>query len=160
MRNGWLLASDSALGNECAVSFCRASGHGGQKVNKTSSAVRLVHRPTGIEARSSESRSQLENRKHAFSRLRMEIAFRVRETPDPAFRIEPPASVHGNSYPLWAACVLDFFEANGWKLSESAAALGVSGSRLARLVFRDPALWRTVLERRAAIGLSPLGTPE
>lgn len=42
--------------------FIRARGRGGQKVNKTACCVRLLHRPTGIEVRCEESRSQASNR--------------------------------------------------------------------------------------------------
>lgn len=42
--------------------FIRGSGKGGQKVNKTSSCVQLIHRPSGIEIRCQKTRSQADNR--------------------------------------------------------------------------------------------------
>jgi len=49
--------------------FVRGSGPGGQKINKTSSTVWLRHRPTGVEVRCQEGRSQAENRAAAWLRL-------------------------------------------------------------------------------------------
>ena len=50
-------------------SFVRGSGSGGQKINKTSSCVQLSHRPSGLEVKVQEARSQALNRFFARRRL-------------------------------------------------------------------------------------------
>jgi len=50
------------LEQDLAEHFIRGSGKGGQKINKTSSCVQLVHQPSGIEIRCQQTRSQADNR--------------------------------------------------------------------------------------------------
>jgi peptide chain release factor 1 len=55
-------------------STCRASGSGGQHLQKTDSSVQVVHRPTGVTVRIQSERSQHRNRATALAELRARLA--------------------------------------------------------------------------------------
>ena len=72
------LASLGVREEDLDESFVRSSGPGGQNVNKTSTCVVLLHRPTGVRVRCQETRSQAMNRFLARRRLADEIERRAR----------------------------------------------------------------------------------
>src|SRR3954470_837064 len=65
--------SDDELLRECEVDTFRSSGPGGQHVNKTESAVRLRHTPSGVVVTSQEERSQHRNKAICLEKLRKKI---------------------------------------------------------------------------------------
>jgi protein subunit release factor B len=65
--------ADEALLAECEVQTFRSSGPGGQSVNTTDSAVRLVHGPTGVRVSCQDERSQLRNKQICVKRLREKL---------------------------------------------------------------------------------------
>jgi len=82
-RKQWTDLTDDQLLAQCDVDTYRASGPGGQKRNKTSSAVRLRHAPSGLLVIAEESRSQHENKARALKRLRRVLFLELREPADP-----------------------------------------------------------------------------
>lgn len=73
---------------EVVVQVFRASGPGGQHVNKTESALRLTHLPSGVVVTSQDSPSQHRNRETAFERL-LERLVRLNHVPKKRVKTRP-----------------------------------------------------------------------
>src|SRR5437764_3208099 len=135
-RAAWASLSDEQLLAQCAVDTYRASGPGGQKRNKTSSAVRVRHPPTGLVVIAEESRSQHENRARALRRLRQALYLSIRDPLPAVVPVEMTAALSragrldlGRKDPrFWPAVgvVLDALDAHAARVAEAAEALGVS----------------------------------
>src|SRR4051794_28017437 len=146
-RAAWTDLTDAQLLAQCAVDTYRASGPGGQKRNKTSSAVRIRHLPTGLIVIAEESRSQHENRAKALRRLRQALFLELRDDLGPNLSTELVAkhpdyalarSADGrldlgrNDPRFWPAAgvVLDVLLALGASVRDAAATLGISTANL------------------------------
>jgi hypothetical protein len=171
LRGDYLLASDDALIGQCEVDRYRASGPGGQHRNKTESAVRLRHKPSGITAIGEDSRSQAENKLHAVRRLRQAIALGVREPVElDGYAASPrlAALVRGGTAPLgaktrltgefWAAIaeLLDLLVAGELEIAATAQRLGITTGALSKLVLHDDHIARAVNDLRRSRNLRPL----
>jgi peptide chain release factor len=80
-KSGALVLRMEQLGireDDIVESFIRGSGSGGQKVNKTSSCVQLLHKPTGIEVKCQRERSQAMNRFFARRELCDRVEARIK----------------------------------------------------------------------------------
>jgi hypothetical protein len=148
-----LLSLDEAtLERQCTFSAFRTRGPGGQKRNKTASAARLIHDPTGLVSQCNDFRSQAANRRRALHRLRFRIAADLRTPLDPRGYEPPPwliamrneGRLTGNTknpdYARIAGHALDVLEATGARLSAAAALLGVPTSNLVRILDAEPAI--------------------
>ena len=153
-RHAMLTAEDDVLLRDCDLIMQKGMGNGGQKINKTSSSVRLRHRPTGIAVSANEERSQFRNRHIALRKLRYEIAMQMRadDFSGEAFACLPPPSPsnHARLIP-WAAALFDRLAASDFDLAKTAALCGVSSSQLEHTLRKYPQLWRCFSEARNRI---------
>jgi hypothetical protein len=173
-RRSWAELTDSQLLAQCAVDTYRASGPGGQKRNKTSSAVRLRHTPSGLLVIAEESRSQHENKAKALVRLRQALYLELREPvpeqarcpggladhPDwQAAHQDQRIVIRGVKDPrFWPAVglVLDVLVAAESRVSDAAEWLGVTTGQLVDLLQLEEKVWQQANQIRARFGQKPL----
>ena len=94
---------DAELLRRCRCEACRGTGPGGQKRNKTSSAVRLTHLDSGIAVVDDATRSQHLNLANALRKLRLELSVAlpapIAAPPQPP--LEPVPRTHSAAHALW-----------------------------------------------------------
>ena len=158
-RNEWLRSDDDVLFSQCRCEFYKATGKGGQKRNKTSSAVRLTHFASKVAVTAADRRSQHENRIIALKKLRYQISLSCRCQFVFDSRQDFKMSIKNPKYFLLVAYLLDALADCNWELKSSAVILKISGSKLVKLLYRDHILWQLVNSKRENLGLSKLKSP-
>jgi RF-1 domain len=171
-RDAWTSLEDDQLLRQCDVDTYRASGPGGQKRNKTSSAVRLRHLPSGLIVIAEESRSQHENKAKALRRLRQALYLKLRR-PRPEDKTDKPAApreiaaaknaagrldVGRKDARFWpaAGCVLDAMDAAQARVHDAAVALGVTTGNLLAFLQIEGKVWEHANILRQRHGQKPL----
>lgn len=165
MRRQWTDLNDAQLLSQCEVDTYRASGPGGQKRNKTSSAVRLRHLPSGLIVIAEESRSQHENKAKAQKRLRQAFYLKIREPAPAQGLLDKPELVQaktpggrldlGRKDPrFWptAGLALDVLEINEGRVSAAAEQMGISTGNLIDFLQVEPKVWEQVNQMRVRFG--------
>jgi len=173
-RATWGILSDAQRLAQCEVDTYRASGPGGQKRNKTSSAVRLRHTPTGLLVIAEESRSQHENKAKCLVRLYQSLFLHLRDPLPLPMQLTAALAEHPDFSParstdgrlhlgvkdprFWPAVgvVLDGLTAATGQVSTVADWLGTSTANVIDFLQTDPKVWQEANRVRAACGLKGL----
>ena len=149
---------------QCRIDTYTASGPGGQKRNRTYSAVRITHYETGLSVIAEESRSQAENRQKAIRRLKKSIALEIRsqgpEIPWGIRKIFQKDNLNLNRknllYPVFCAMVLDCIYMAKGKTADSSNLLDITTGKLNKLLSKDHELLNAANCLREHFQLKPL----
>ena len=149
----------------CDITFGRSSGPGGQHRNKVDTGVRIVHQPSGVEARATERREQRVNRSKAIFRLRLKLAQQLR-CPSGRDSHKPstlwvsrrqgtkfPINSHHKDYPAVLSEALDVIVARKFDVAGAAGVLGISMSQLTKLIRHQRSALARVNHGRETVGL-------
>ncbi len=148
----WLFLRDEEFLKYVSISVFKASGRGGQKVNKTSSAVRMVFEPLNVEVTCQKYRKQTENKVSALRKLKKNVALHASSWPsDDVFAIclqYVKNGLHINRKNrdislIYALIVALFCNFNG-DHKKVAVQLGVTPSRLVKFLAEDKLLLNKV----------------
>jgi hypothetical protein len=163
-----LILQDDGLLKECLVSHFQASGPGGQKRNRVYSAVRLKHRPSGLDVTASEHRQSSANLRSALARLRLQMALSLKpgtgfstpgdshdtalELPEswPQFRV--PVKTGHRDLPNMVFLSLYLLNQYSGEVSSVARKLQVSTSSLVKFLKSDKQVWKKAREIREFFG--------
>ena len=148
----------------------RGSGPGGQHRNKTETAVRAIHSPTGLQAQAGERRSQAANKREALKRLRLRVAveFRIEVELVPPGIYEPSelwqsrrvgkkivVSRQHEDFPALLAEALDVLEHTENDVPRASALLEISTSQFIKFLAKAPEALGRVNDARRKRGLKP-----
>ncbi len=163
----FLNLSDEQLLSEAEVDYSRASGPGGQKRDKTESAVRIYHPEVDLSASCERTRSRHRNRelalrklkiayaiqtRHSFPREKFEVPEALRQYVDNGLRIK----TENPYYPFLLKLVLDLLENSEGRISQVADLLGVSTSRVVDFLKRKDRAFQEANSIRKKYDHSPL----
>ena len=165
----FITIGDKEFARSCRLEFYMASGPGGQKRNRTYSAVRATHKRTTVSAVAEESRSQTDNKEKALKRLKKKIALHVRKDfSATGFKVHPEAAElflregikkinsKNRLYPLYCAVLLDSIYASKGKLSEASEMLNSSTGKMNKVISSDKDIFNAVNRLRSSFGLNSL----
>ena len=154
-REKLLNLSDEELVSLCSVDPYKSTGNGGQKKNKTSSAIRMTLKDSSISVTESGDRQQSVNKKRAIRKMRMAIAMELR---DEAKKWEGQLDMNAKNsqYPAFLACLIDNLVEKNWQVSDVAKLFDISTGRFIKILAKDDNLWQYVNQQRQRNNLKPL----